>query len=88
MSLLTVLGYTSLLRSTLEHCWLSARRAGAVTVGVQPVSASQALASTLDLVSDSAEKAAMDMRNQFQSVLLLQDEAIVWTRRIRRALVH
>ena len=49
MSLLAVLGYASLLRSTLEHCWLLVRRAGSVTVGVQPVSAPQALASTLDL---------------------------------------
>jgi hypothetical protein len=87
MSLLSMLGYNSLLRSALDAYLLPLRRGiDSVRMGADPATPAEAFASALDLVGDSAEKAAMDLRNQYQSALLMQEEAVFWTRKIREAL--
>ena len=79
----------SSVRKALDTYLLILQHSAELAKHLQPSDPAQKwLAVCVDTASECAEKSWQDFRNQWQILLLTQDEALIWMTRIERALAE
>jgi hypothetical protein len=76
-------------RKALDTCLLLLQHGAESAKNIQPGDPAQRwMVVCVDTASECVEKSWQDFRNQWQILLLTQDEALIWMTRIERALAE